>query len=104
MLTTVLLGYALPGLAIAAGFLLVFVKIKTRRRLQLLNYPLVLDLTAMALAWAMHGGSLVGGMSVVVAGMAVAGLTSFGRYAVGYIDGKTYHPGHLIQYKPESLA
>jgi hypothetical protein len=88
------------GALIVMGFLALALKLPRHQVLILLNHPLKVDLTASWLAFVLHGGStFTGGMSATVAGLAMSALTTFGRWAVGYIEIEegyyTYNQGQI---------
>lgn len=96
MLSLAIIGLILPGFMVFAGMLFVFVKLKTETALAFLNYPKCIDFTAMAIAFAMHGGNTYsGGMSATVAGLFCALATGVARKMFGYINEDVYHPGFI---------
>ena len=92
-LFAVLLGYAIPGMAIAIGIMLVVARFNVRTRLWLYGHPLILEVGGTALAWCMHGGTIVGGMAVVVAGVCIYLVVCTMRVVYGYSAGGVYYRG-----------
>ena len=99
----VALGYIIPGIAIAVGLLLVVIRLGRKRGLWLLGHPLLLEVVGIGIAWWMHGGTIVGGMAVVVAGIIIHFSVDAARYAMGYIKAGVYYPGKWVQYDPRTL-
>jgi ABC-type Fe3+ transport system permease subunit len=99
------MGLLMPGILVALGFIVIFVKLKRKTALWWLGHPIWVDVLAFILAFLTHGGdTFAGGMAATVAGILTSCMTSFGRYTFGYIEKKVYHPGALVQYDPETLV
>jgi hypothetical protein len=84
------------GIIIFAGLLLLFWKLRRRWALRLLAYPLALDLTVSAAAYAIHWGTFTGVMAAAVAGLMCSGFTALARCLFGWIDARGYHPGVFL--------
>lgn len=87
------------GVIILLGFLALFVKLPRRTIARLLGYPLAMDLVASIGAYLLHWGTFSGVMSAAVAGLMTSALTSFGRWAYGYIENGKYHAGHISDWR-----
>jgi len=86
------------GTIILLGFVFLALKLPRRTLLRLLGKPLLVDLSGSAVAYVLHFGTFTGVMAAAVAGLMLSTCTSFGRWAVGYIDGGTYHSGRLADW------
>lgn len=98
MLFAVLLGYTIPGMAIAVGLLLMISRLGAKMALRLLGMPIIIEVGGVIIAWYMHGGTIVGGMAVVVAGICLYFSVNMARTIWGYVDNDLdgnpdYHPG-----------
>jgi hypothetical protein len=82
-LLAVLLGYSLPGIAIAVGFMVLVWRLPKPAFYWLLRNPLFLEVPVLWLAWQMHGGTLVGGMAVVMAGLTTFLIVNVSRWWLG---------------------
>jgi hypothetical protein len=86
------------GVIIFVGMLFLFVKLPKRVVLTLLGWPLTVDIAGAAAAYILHWGTFSGVMAAAVAGMMLSGMTSVGRYAVGYKENGRYVPGKLANW------
>ena len=87
VILTAIAGLMLPGFMVFLGFFVVFVKIKRETRITLLHYPMCIDIAAVAVAFAMHGGmTYAGGMAATAAGIFVSIATGIARKAYGIKD------------------
>lgn len=87
------------GIIIFVGLLLLFIKLPRRRLLQLLNYPLALDITVSIVAYILHWGTFTGVMAAAVAGLMCSALTALMRRAIGYVDRKGMYHGGFVKIK-----
>lgn len=84
---TAIAGLILPGFMVFLGFMVIFVKIKRETLVFLLHYPKCIDISAVAIAFAMHGGdTYAGGMAATAAGIFVAMATGVARKIYGIKD------------------
>lgn len=91
----VMLGYIIPGFAIAAGILILLTRFSVKTRLWLYGHPLILEVGGLIIAWMMHGGTIVGGMAVVIAGLCITMTMSMCRTIFGYVKGGVYTRGWI---------
>ena len=91
------------GFIVFIGLLLIAVKIPKPALLRILGWPLVLDITVSVLAFVMHMGTFSGVMAAAVAGLLTSGMSSFARWAVGYIDSGKYYPGRLADWRQHAI-
>lgn len=76
VILTTTAGLMLPGLMVALGFIVIFIKLKRETKLMLLHYPKCIDIAAVVVAYYMHGGdTYAGGMAATTAGIFVSLVT-----------------------------
>ena len=88
------------GIIVFVGLLLLFIKLPRIFALQLLGYPLALDVAVSVIAYALHWGSFTGVMAAAVAGLMCSGFTAVGRWAIGYKKGGRIIPGVFTRVSP----
>ena len=81
------------GIIIFLGLVFLAAKLPRRVVRRLLGYPLALDITVSAIAYGLHWGTFSGVMAAALAGMLCSGLTTVGRWAIGYSKGGQIVPG-----------
>jgi hypothetical protein len=83
------------GLAIFLGLVFVFIKLKRRTMLRLLNHDMALDVAVTLLTLAIHWGSFAGVMAATFAGLLTSVGTSLAKRTFGFIQGDKYYPGYV---------
>jgi hypothetical protein len=84
------------GFIIAAGLVLLAIKLPVRTTLRVLAYPFALDIGITVLVLAVHWGTFSGVMAASFAGLICSVLTSGARLAIGYIQSGKYYRGRLF--------
>lgn len=83
------------GFAIFLGIVFIFIKLKRRVMLRLLNYDLAIDVGVTLLVLVIHFGTFSGVMAATFAGLLTSIGTSAAKRAFGYIKGDQYFPGFI---------
>lgn len=81
------------GLAIFLGLVFIFIKLKRRLMLRLLNHDMAIDVSVTLLTLFIHWGTFSGVMAATFAGLLTSLGTSAAKRLFGHIDGQLYHPG-----------
>ena len=86
------------GVIVALGLIFMFVKLSWKRRLQLLGFPVLMDIgTFVFLNW-LHEGTFSGLMVAAVGALVCSALISIGRKTFGYIERGKYIAGRIDVY------
>jgi nucleoside permease NupC len=83
------------GFAIFLGLVFIFIKLKRRTMLRLLNHDMAIDVCVTLLTLAIHWGTFGGVMAATFAGLLTSVGTSLAKRAFGYIQGDHYYPGFV---------
>lgn len=83
------------GLAIFLGLVFIFIKLKRRTMLRLLNHDMAIDVFVTLLTLVIHWGSFSGVMAATFAGLLTSVGTSLAKRAFGFIQGDQYFPGYI---------
>lgn len=81
------------GLAVFLGLGFIFIKLRRRTMLRLLNHDMLLDVGVTLLVLVVHWGSFSGVMAATVAGLLTSLSTSMAKRVFGYVRGNHYVPG-----------
>lgn len=81
------------GVIVALGLILLFFKLSWRRRLQMLGWPLTMDVVVFVGLNILHAGTFSGVMVAAVGSLVCSALISVGRKTFGYIEGRVYFAG-----------
>jgi hypothetical protein len=74
------------GIIIFLGFILIAFKLNNKTLLRLLSRPLLVDLTASAVAYIIHFGTFTGVMAAAVAALMMSATISICRRLFGFIQ------------------
>ena len=91
------------GVIIFLGLLLLSFKLPSRILVRVLGRPLLADITASVVAYALHWGTFSGVMAAAVAGLMCSAYISLMRWAVGYVENGMYFPGKVHAFKLEQI-
>lgn len=83
------------GVIVALGLIFMFFKLSWRRRLQMLGFPMLMDVGVFIFLNWIHEGTFSGVMVATVGALVCSALISLGRKWVGYIARGQYFPGHV---------
>ena len=83
------------GVIVALGLIFTFFKLSWRLRLKMLGCPLGMDVAIFVFLNVIHWGTFSGVMVAATGALVCSGLTSLGRWTVGYIDHGSYYRGQL---------
>ena len=91
------------GVIIFLGLLLLSFKLPSRILVRILGRPMLADLTASFVAYALHWGTFSGVMAAAVAGLMCSAYISLMRWAVGYVEHGVYFPGKLYAFPLDKI-
>jgi len=83
------------GLAVFLGLAFIFIKLRRRTMLRLLNHDMWLDVAVTMIVLLIHWGTFSGVMAATVAGLLTSVGTTAAKRAFGYIQGDLYFPGFI---------
>jgi hypothetical protein len=83
------------GVIVALGLIFMFFKLSWKRRLQMLGYPMAMDVAVFILLNWIHWGTFSGLMVAAVGALVCSALISIGRKMFGYIERGRYFAGHV---------
>ncbi|NVO07426.1 MAG: hypothetical protein HXX19_16585 [Rhodoferax sp.] len=83
------------GLAVFLAMAFIFIKLRRRTMLRLLNHDMWLDVAVTLIVLAIHWGTFSGVMAATAAGLLTSVGTTAAKRLVGYIAGDHYFPGYI---------
>ena len=83
------------GLAVFLGFAFIFIKLRRRTMLRLLNHDVWLDIAVTMIVLVIHWGTFSGVMAATVAGLLTSVGTTLAKRLLGFIAADHYFPGYI---------
>jgi len=83
------------GVIVALGLIFMFFKLSWRRRLQMLGFPMAMDVGIFVILNWIHWGTFSGLMVAATGALVCSALISIGRSMFGYIERGRYIAGRI---------
>lgn len=81
------------GLIVAAGLLVLLVKLSWKWRMRVLSNPVIADVLIFSVLTILHWGTFSGVMVATIGALACSVVLSCGRWMFGYVDKGNYVAG-----------